>query len=304
MKLSNTKKVFLALTLANILWGMGPPIFKWSFANIHIGTLAFFRFAIPTILLGFLFTNKLRLQKKNLGLLFLVGFCDVTLSISFYFLGISYTASINAAIIGASASVFLILCSLLFLHEKPTKKMLLGNLIGLTGVLLIVVQPIFQKAQHASVFGNILLLLSTISAVLGTICAKKIINQYSALELTFWSFVVGTITFLPFYISDTIKYGFLPDITYQGAIGLIFGILGSSLISYYLYYWALKYLLASQTGVFFYLDPIASIVIAAPLLQEYPTSMFMIGTVLVFIGIYVAEKRIHYHRFDLLFRSD
>ncbi|HSW96716.1 MAG TPA: DMT family transporter [Candidatus Saccharimonadales bacterium] len=304
MKLSIAKKVFLALVVANILWGMGPPIFKWAIQDIHIGTLAFLRFAIPTIFLGIVFNRQIKIHRKDIGLLLLVGLCDVTFNIAFYFLGISHTASINASIIVAASPIFLILGSMLLLKEKPTKKILLGNLIGLTGVLLIIVQPMFQKTQQASVFGNTLLLLSALAAVIGTIYAKKVIKKYSAISLTFWAFVVGTFSFFPFFLLDTIKYGLLPDFSYQGFIGLTFGIIGSSLIAYFLYYWSLKYLLASQTGVFFYLDPIASIVIAAPLLSEYPTIMFVFGTCLVFAGIYVAEKRIHYPHLNLLFSRD
>src|SRR5258708_803511 len=304
MKLSNSKKAILALIFANMLWGMGPPIFKWSFDNVDIGTLAFVRFAIPTILLGILYNKDLVLPKKHLGTLFLIGFFDITFNIGFYFIGIFYTASINASIILAASPVFLILGSMILLREIPGKKMLLGNLIGLSGVLLIIVQPLFQKAEHASVLGNILLLFSALSAVLGTILAKKIIREYTTIAITFWSFTIGTITFFPFFISDTASYGFLPHLSSQGVIGIVFGILGTSLAAYFFYYWALKYFLASQTGVFSYLDPIASIIIAIPLLAEYPTPFFIFGTFLIFAGIYVAEKRINYHPFAKLLQPD
>lgn len=302
--MSNAKKVVVALIIANILWGMGPPIFKWALQDIHIATLAFLRFAIPTIFLGIVFNKQIYIHKKDIWLLLLMGLCDVTFNVAFYFLGISYTASINAAIIVAASPVFLIFCSMVFLKEKPTKKILLGNLIGLTGVLLIVIQPMFQKTQNVSVMGNTLLLLSAIAAVLGTIYAKKIIQRYSAITLTFWAFVVGTFSFFPFFFVETMQYGFLTHLSYQGAFGLVFGTIGGSLLAYFLYYWALKYLLASQTGVFFYLDPVASIIIAAPLLGEYPTSFFILGSILVFLGIYVTEKRIHYHPIHLFFRAD
>ncbi|HSW96835.1 MAG TPA: DMT family transporter [Candidatus Saccharimonadales bacterium] len=304
MKLSTAKKVFFALVIANILWGMGPPIFKWALQDIHIGTLAFFRFAIPTIFIGIVFNRHINIHPKDFGLLLLVGLCDVTANIAFYFLGISYTSSINASIIVAASPIFLIFGSMLLLKERPTKKIFLGNLIGLTGVLLIIVQPILQKTQQASVLGNVFLLLSALAAVIGTIYAKKVIKKYSAISLTFWAFVVGTFSFFPFFLSDTIQYGFLPNFSYPALIGLLFGMVGASLIAYFLYYWSLKYILASQTGIFFYLDPIASIVIAAPLLSEYPNVMFVFGSFLVFAGIYVAEKRIHYPHLNLLFTRD
>lgn len=304
MKLSNTKKAVVALIIANILWGMGPPIFKWAFTDIHVATLAFLRFAIPTIILGIFFNNQITIHKKDLSLIILMGLCDVTFNIAFYFIGIFYTASINAAIMVAASPVFLILGSMMILREIPTKKVLLGNLIGLTGIVLIIVQPFFQRTEHASVFGNILLLFSAIAAVIGTILAKKIIKKYAIVAITFWAFTIGSISFFPFFLVDTMRYGFLPNLTYQGIIGILFGIFGTSLAAYFLAYWSLKYFFVSQTGVFSYLDPIASMIIAAPLLGEHPTLLFILGSFLVFAGIYVAEKRINYHPFHLLFNTD
>lgn len=303
MNLSSTKKAILALIIANILWGMGPPIFKWSFANVHVFTLAFLRFAIPTILLGILANKQVSVRREDIRKIIVVGLFDITLNILLYFIGILYTESINASIIASASPVFLILGSILFLKEKPSKKMLLGNLIGLTGVLLIVVQPIFQKTVHASVFGNILLVLSAMAAVIGTIFARKIAKEYSAITITFWSFVVGTTTFFPFFVRDVFTYGFLPHIEFQGYFGIVYGALLCSFTAYFIYFWALKYVPASETGVFSYLDPIAGIMIAAPLLGEYPTPFFLFGAFLVFAGIYVAERRINYHPFHKLFRK-
>lgn len=304
MKLSNFKKAILAQILANILWGMGPPIFKWSLVNVHVMTLAFLRFAIPVIILGICFNKQLTLHKKHLLLLFLIGFFDITLNIVFYFIGILYTQSINVSIIIAATPIFLILGSMVLLREKPTKKLLLGNMIDLTGIVLIVLEPILNVSEHASIFGNLLLVLSALASVTGTILSKKIIKEYSTIAITFWSFVVGTITFFPFFFSETLQYGFLPNLSYQGSIGILFGIFGASLLAYFFYYYSLKYLLASQTGVFSYLDPIASIALAIPLLGEYPSILFMMGSTLVFGGIYVAEKRLHYHRVHKLLQPD
>jgi len=304
MKLSKTKQAILALIAANVIWGMGPSIFKWSFANVHIFTLAFLRSFIPAILLGIIFNKNLTFKKQDLKIILAIGLCDITLNIGLYFIGVLYTASINVPIIASASPVFLILGSMIFLKEKPTKRMLLGNLIGMAGVLIIVVQPLFQHAEHASVFGNILVVLSAISAVMGTILSKKIIKNYPATTITFWSFAVGSITFFPFFLYETLTYGFLPHLTSQGIIGIMYGAFFSSLIAYFLSYWSLKYFLASQTGVFSYLDPVAGILLAIPLLGEYPTPLFLLGSFLVFYGIYIAERRINYHPFHKLLEPD
>ncbi|MBU3979441.1 DMT family transporter, partial [Patescibacteria group bacterium] len=64
-----------------------------------------------------------------------------------------------------------------------------------------------------------------------------------------------------------------------------------------------KYISASEVAVFSYTDPIIAIVIAKPLLGETITNTFLIGSLLVFFGIFISENRIHYHPIHLLFKQ-
>jgi len=57
---------------------------------------------------------------------------------------------------------------------------------------------------------------------------------------------------------------------------------------------------AQEVGLFNYLDPVVTVLIAVPLLGEHPDIYFFIGTILVFGGIYIAEGRIPWHPFHKL----
>ena len=52
-----------------------------------------------------------------------------------------------------------------------------------------------------------------------------------------------------------------------------------------------------EVGVFTYIDPVIAVLIAMPLLGEYPTPTFFIGSLFVFLGIFIAERRLHWHPF-------
>jgi len=302
MRLSNSKKAVLALICANIIWGAAAPIYKWALLDVPVFTFAFIRFFIPTLLIFIFFRKYIQVSIKKLPLLVVIGLCDISFNIGLYLIALKHTASINAPIIASAGPVFLILLAILFLKEHPTRKMLLGNLIGLTGVLLIVVQPFFQTTKDASIFGNLLIIGSTISAVFGTILAKKARAKIPFLTVMFWSFTTGTLTFLPFFLHDIATVGFLPNLNFQGITGLLYATILSSSLCYVFYYWSIRHIHASETSIFAYIDPVAAILIAAPLLGEFPTPLFIIGSILVFFGIYVAENRIQYHPFHKLFK--
>lgn len=58
-----------------------------------------------------------------------------------------------------------------------------------------------------------------------------------------------------------------------------------------------------RTGIFLYIDPLATVLVAMPLLGEFPGPLYILGAILVFMGIYIAEGRIHWHPIHLLRRG-
>ncbi|MGH7245912.1 MAG: EamA family transporter, partial [Candidatus Levyibacteriota bacterium] len=96
-------------------------------------------------------------------------------------------------------------------------------------------------------------------------------------------------------------YGFFEQLTIPGIAGIVFGVFFSSLLAYYLYFWGLKHFLASETGIFSYVDPVVGVLIAIPLVHEYPNPIFLVGSFLIFFGIFLSENRIHYHPVHKLF---
>ncbi len=301
--MSKTKVAILALIVGNIIWGAASPLLKWSMEVVHPFTLAFARFLIPALIVVIISPKSLKIRMKDVPLFFAAGFFGSAINIGAFLLGIHETASINSPIISSAGPIFLLIASILFLKEHPTRKMLLGNLLGLTGVLLIVVEPLLRNGRAASFGGNLLLVVATVGSIIGTIFAKKLARRYHALTITFWTFGIGSFFFFPPFLQEVSRYGLFSQLQGQGLFGIVYGAVFSSFIGYTLFFWALKHLFASQTSVFTYVDPIIAIVIAAPLLGEYPNFFFIIGTFLVFFGIFVAEGRINYHPVHLLFKK-
>lgn len=297
--MSNTKKAVIALIIANIIWGAAPPIFKWSLRDIHPFTLAILRFGIASAVFFPLSYGKLSIKPKDVFKLILVGFFGIFINIGFFFLGLPYAPSINASIIGSAGPIFIILTVIFFLHKKVKKKVILGSLLGLLGVLVLIFVPLLRSGAHIAAVGNVFFILSVLGAVIQTILARKLLKKYDAITITFWSFFIGTLFFIPFFANEVKTYGFLPNLNYQGITGIFFGALLSSMIAYRLYYWALKYMHATDVSVFVYIDPIVTILIAAPLLGEKPDATFLVGALLVFGGIFISEGRIHWHPLHL-----
>ena len=295
MRLSKNQLAVLALIGTNIIWGASVPIFKWSLADTDPFTFAFLRFFFASLFLLPFTLHKLKINRHDAITFFVLAFFGFFIHIALLLFGLKISSSINSPIIASSAPVFLILGSYFFLKEKISQKVLMGTIISLAGVSIIILRPLFDHGMDGTILGNSLFLLSTISFVIYTILLKGHSFRHSATTVTFYLFAFATLIFLPFFLWETNTHNIFQMIDTRALIGILFGAIFTSSLGYVFFNFAIRVIKASETGVYLYIDPLITILIAVPLLGEHVTRSFVAGSILVFFGIFVAEKRLHYH---------
>ena len=290
-----------ALIITNIIWGAAPPIFKLALENIPPFTLAFIRFFFAAFLfLPFVLVQKQGITRKQLFEICLGAFFGITINIAFFFLALPKTNSINAPIIGSAQPIFLFIFSILFLKEKFHFKVFWGILISFIGVLIIVLSPLFLNhgttllQKETALEGNLLFMMATLGAVLQALIIKKVLKSVSHYIVSYLGFLFGAITFIPFMIPELQHWSF-SQLNGNGWLGIIFGIFFSSALAYGLFNYGISKIHAQEVGIFSYIDPVIAMLLAIPLLGEYPSPIFFVGSFCVFIGIVVAEGRVHWH---------
>lgn len=293
----------LALIIANLIWGMASPIFKFSLTNIPPFTLAFIRFFFAGLIFLPLAIGKWqKLTLRQWLEVLLVGFFGITINISFFFLGLQKTESINVPVIASSGPVFIYLLSIFFLKEKPKFKVLTGMLIALLGVLFIILSPLIldgKKFVIGAIEGNLFILIATMGTVFQTIIGRDILRKVNPFQVCVITFLFGALTFIPFVPKEFLKWD-ISFLNINGITGIVYGIFFSSALAYSLFYYGESKLKAQEVGIFTYIDPVAAIIVAALLLHEYPNLFYLFGSLLIFGGIYLAEGRVHWHPFHRL----
>ncbi len=299
MPLSKRKLAILTLIIANIIWGASFPIYKLALEDIPPFTFVFLRFFLGSLLiLPFTFHN-LNVAKEDRGKLIFYGTCGISLAISLLFFGLRLAPSINAPIIYSSGPVMLILFAIFYLRERPKKKVIYGTIISLIGVLIIVLRPVLDSGFSLVVIGNFLFLFACMADVASIVTLEKIMKRYHPLTIVFWSFLIGSLTLLPFaafeQISDPIR-----GLSIHGFLGVTYGVILAAAGAHLCFAYGAKYIKTSEIGIFAYVDPIATALVAVPLLGEKITFYYLLGGLFVFGGIFIAERRIHYHPLHLL----
>ncbi len=142
--------------------------------------------------------------------------------------------------------------------------------------------------------GNMFLFIAMLGSVFNTIFGEKVMKTMDAIQVTCLTFLIGSLPFIPFMMKELQTWLF-NQLNIHGWTGIVFGVFFSSAFAYYLYFYAMEKIEAQEVGLLMYIDPVAAVLIAMPLVSEYPNIYFFLGSFLVFGGIFLAEGRIHWH---------
>lgn len=302
MRLRKIHLAILGLMLANVIWGASFPIYKWALEVLPLFSFVFLRFFIGALILLPFVYKDLKIKRENINLLLLLGLVSVTFQIPLLFWGLKLSPSINAPIIIASGPIFLLIASVIFLNEKLRSKLLTGMLISLIGIMAIILRPLIESGGiGGGILGNLLIFLATLCSVAQAVILKKLMKDNKPLVVTFWMFIIGTLPLLPAFLVEQSHQNMFAHLGIQGTIGLLYGIIFAAVAAHALLAFGIKYIKASDVGIFSYVDPIVTIIVAVPLLGETITPAYLVGAMLVFLGIFIAEGRLPYHPIQKIF---
>lgn len=291
----------IAILTATIVWGAGSPIFKYALSDIPPFTLAFIRFFTASfIFLPLALSHYKKMSAKLWWHLVMGAFWGIGINVSFFFLGLRLAPSINATIVSSLGPILLYVLSLRLLKEKPHPQIIHGMLISLFGVLIIIFAPIIKSTQlhtlteqagFSSFLGNLCFIAAMIGGIMITIDNKQLVGKVHPYTVTGFQFLIGSLAFVPFMLPELQSWSF-QELTDKSWIGIIYGVFFSSALAYFAQNYALTKLTAQQAGIFTYIMPIAAVLVAIPLLGEFPDIFFIVGSVAVFIGILVGERHV------------
>ncbi len=295
---------YLALLIAHLIWGANFVVAKISLEQIPVMSLGFLRFALAFLLIApFLITlpkEERKIKIEHLPRLFLVGVFMISINIVFFYEGMLKTSAINASVLSMSIPIISVIGGWWFLKEKIYLTNLVGIVLGLIGAVTIIGLPllIVDGLNKSMMLGNLLILLSSASFVIGSILSKDLLKIYSPLVTTAFAFLVGAITFFIPAIFDYIQNpSWVLNLNVLGVLGLLYITILSSIVAFFLMVWGLSKTNVIQANLFQYIEPAIAATLAVPILGERISYSFIVGTCLVVLGTYWGSfgKPHHHH---------
>jgi drug/metabolite transporter (DMT)-like permease len=285
----NTKRIgVVTILLASIMWAIEPILAKISYENsdfLHTSAIR----AIVAALTAFLYivlTRKspLKVTRKQLSPLIYIAIVGTLVADFMYFFALSQVPVINAVILGHMQPIFIIAFGFFLLKSDTLTKIdYLGVSLMIIAGLLVTTRTIENLfAFKFGTLGDLIVLSATIAWATSAIVMKKYLTAMNAGVITFYRFFFPALIFT-MYLGLTSSL-IITNI-YQVFIGVIIG------IGTILYYEGLKRLKAAQVSGLELSTPFFAAILAVLFLNEFITSMQIIGIALLFVGVYFISKK-------------
>ena len=293
-KTLNNKMYFFSIIIITIVfWSFAFPVIQIALKELSWINLTIIRLFLTCLLfLCFILIKPkkfTKLNKKDIPILFILGATGIII----YHLGLNYgeqyISAGAASLIIATIPIYVVILAAIFLKEKLNLKMVAGIILTLIGVILI--STLGKKDTSLEIqymLGAITVLIAAFVGAIYTIIGKKMLKRYSALSLTAYVFLFGSLSLIPFIRISTFTE--ISQMSIQGWIAVIFLAIFPTFIAYILWYVALEIKPASELSIYLYCIPILSTIISYFLLNDSITYIFFIGGLIVIIGLYIVNK--------------
>ena len=219
---------------------------------------------------------------------------------SMYFLAenaaMLFTTATNTSLIVCSCPLFaMLLVAIIYRHsEHISKFQAIGSVVACLGMAIVVLNGHF--VLHLSPLGDMLAFAACLCWAVYTLLVRRVIEKYSTLFITRKVFFYGLLTIIPYYILNpseitlfTIRYSLF---TLPVILNLLFLGVVASMLCYLVWNWVISKLGAVVATNWVYFNPITTILFAWWLLHEQITVWFLLGTILILTGMYLADRKL------------
>jgi Predicted permease, DMT superfamily len=230
---------------------------------------------------------KLNVSPKDRRQLLLLGILGTGNQL-LYMYGIHFTTAANGALLYGATPVIVLVFSRILLGEKITAPKSAGIFMAFFGVSIVIFERgISLSSSHT--FGNIIVLIAVIAWGLFTIFGKSMVIKYGTLQTTSIAAFLGGAMLFPFGVFSASRFEF-SILNSMDWLGILYLGIGTSVISYLLWYYALRRIEASKLAVFSNGQPIVAALLSVIFLNYTLTSAFLIGGTITVAGVVLTQR--------------
>ncbi|MEO9005110.1 MAG: DMT family transporter [Ginsengibacter sp.] len=288
-------KAHLGLLGTNLFFAINYSAVKYFTSHHMAGPFAInlIRIGISGILFWCLFLfdrPEKKIEKKDVPAFMLCALMAITINQMLFLKGLAFTFPIHAALLTLITPILITIIAARVLKEKITAAKTLGLVLGVIGAALLVGSREIEEPGDNTMFGDSMIILSSVAYTFYFILVKPLMEKYSAIQVVRWIFSFGFFMILPFCYQE------FNDIKWQLFSSrewflLFLIVVPGTFFAYVFNVYGIQKLNASLAGMYIYSQPVFAVIIAMIFLKEEFSVYKMIAGFLIGMGVFLSNRK-------------
>ena len=276
---------------ACFLWAIGTVVSKNALGttpdSFRVTIFNGLRFPIATLLLFIslkISGSQVAIRLKHIPGFAIVSFFGMFLFMVLFHTGLSMTTASNTGIIIAVIPLVIVILSFFSGVEKPNRWLISGIIVGFCGVVVMNLQYGGLTMNN----GILLVFLSCFCWGIYAVYGEKYIHLYSPMVTTAWIFLFTSLFHIPIFIHQFSAQSWT-SISGWNWFNLGFAAVVPLFIANTLYFASIHKIGSSRSGIYIYLEPVFTVILAFLLRNENISLLQIIGFITICAGVYISK---------------
>jgi len=286
--------VLAAASGAVLIWAATVVVTKFVVGEVDAIVVGLMRTVLAALLTApLVFVLGLRLPRggAGLGLLMMSSMGGFVAFPILFSLGIIYTTASHAALIMAALPIYTGLFAAISERRQPALRWWIGVAVAFVGEFILIYFRLGLEGGGEDVLlGDLFILLGCACSSLGYIGGARLARTgVSSIATAFWGITIGALVALPVLAWRELRVDWLA-VSAESWGAMIYLALGSTILAYVLWYWALARGGIARVGLAQFVQPVITLALAAILLSERITVPLLVAAVIIIGGVIIAQR--------------
>lgn len=281
-----------ALLTVQLLFGINYLVSKAVVAAMDPAAWAALRATTAFAIVGViaLVGRRRRPPVRDLVPLAVCALFGVALNQVLFLEGLARTTPAHSALICSQIPLFALVAAVLLRSERLTVRKAAGLLLGMSGVLVLLEVDHFRPGA-AGVTGDLLTLANTASYGFFVAYSGRLMRRHDPLAATTVILGIGAGAILLYGGDDLarVDFGAITVVTWAQ---IAYGVVGATVVPYFLNLWALKHTHASRVALYVFLQPVVATVLAVAVRHDPVTWRLGVAAALVLASLALREGKV------------
>lgn len=282
-----TRNAYIALIFCNIVWACDYPFYNLVLGR-YISPMAMITASLLIAalfsLIPMLWEPRERVapndRLKILGAALLMG---VARKLCMMF-GLAHTSPIDGSIIGTVTPLLVLVLSVIVGVDRLSVMKVLGLVLGMAGTLAIILASGSDVHTHSSVWGNVLILISSCVSAFYMVLCKRLVGKYRVTTVLRWIYCASAFVILPFGVDDMLTINFFGMDT-KILLASLFVLIVPTYLPNLLLNYSLRSVAPTASSIYAYIQPVVAVGLSVAMKLDKLHPDTLLFAIVIFVGV-------------------